>query len=155
VTLFVERLLIERDEISDSVPEPARYDERRQISVTADGDPFVEASADSRLVTLTEASGEAVDDDDDDSRLALASTVTQTFTDTEAPDEHSEPRPPTPSSHQDASVWAVTITKADGEAPDAPLLATQTRQAPGESVGTESGTWAFTKTEANGEAPDA
>jgi hypothetical protein len=154
MAMFVERLLVDRAQ--ESVPEAACYDEERQISLAADGAPFV-AGPPSSLITLTEASGEAIDDadgdDEDDRRRVLASEVTLTLTDAEGIDEHGSPRPPNPPEDL-LPLWGVTTTKAGGESPDAPLLATETRQAPGEAPGDEHGLWAVTKTEAGGESPD-
>lgn len=149
MSLFAERLLVDREE--EHVPDPTRYDARRQLSLAADGSPFVEFCGSADLVTLTEASGEAADEDDD-RRRALASSVTLTFTDAEAPDEHPQPEPPP--ADQRGPAWMTTLTKAEGEGADAPLLMTQTRQAPGEAPGDESGLWAVTKSAAPGERPE-
>jgi putative ATP-grasp target RiPP len=153
--LFAERLLVTRS--SEPAPEPNGYDEKMQLSVDRDGQPFVEAFGQRNLVTLTEASGEAIDDDDDEDRrrtaALVATQVTQTFTDPEGVDEAADIAA-APRQYHTAPRWASTITKAQGEAPDVPTLTTQTRQAPGEAPGEEWGLWAFTKTEAPGEAPD-
>jgi hypothetical protein len=155
--LFAERLLV--DPIETEVPEADHYDEERAISVTADGRPFVEAPSAPSLVTLTEAEGEGVDQGSQ--RLgsvpptdsASASSAPWATTNTRADGE----APERPIVEDDRlHLWATTMTKATAEAPDAPVMV-EGQPAPdlGESASPWSSRWATTETAAPGEAPDA
>jgi hypothetical protein len=126
VPLFAERLLV--DQVKSDVPEPDRYDEELCLSVMADGQPYVEMPLLPSLITLTEAEGEG------DTPLSLV-------TRTKAESEGADPLEPQAASH----AWAVTITRADAEAPDKRATA---QERPAFSL------WAITKTSAPGEAPD-
>ena len=137
--LFAERLTVARD--PGQAPEPDHYDEVRQVSVAADGVPFVEVLQNQQLVTLTEASGEGRDASA--VGVATATSVTITFNDDERADEHQAARP-----------WSSTLTHGAGEKPDSPVLTTETRAAPGEAPGSEYGLWSITKTAVPNEGPE-
>lgn len=147
--MFAQRLLVDQSIVAE-VPRPARYDSVLQLSVASDGTPFVEASENPGLVTLTEASGESADDD---RTQLVATSLTQTFVVSEGADEH-DPTPPIVRPLDRAAAAGMTETKAIGEAPDSPVPTTENRQAPDEALGQGAWLWAITKTEAPGEAPD-
>lgn len=158
--LFAERLLVDPED--GSVPVPDRYDDALQVSVTADGLPFVESVLPVRTVTLTEAEGEGVDHEPSSTSPAIR--VGWAVTVTKARGEASDAPMASTSTYQGVDhespaaslAWAVTITQADGEAPDASVATTLTRQIVGGPSGPEpeAGLWAITKTSAPGEKPD-
>jgi hypothetical protein len=145
--MFAERLLTTR--IPAVVPEPDHYDEAFGISVTVDGEPFVESPPVTALATVTKAAGESHD--------ALTGAITRTFSDGEGVDEYSEPPPiplPPQPPRSDGRPWSVTITRAEGEKPDRGDGAAMSEKAADQIPPHVSGLWAITKTSAPGEKPD-
>jgi hypothetical protein len=149
-TLFAERFLVAP--VGSEPPEPAGYDEARDISVAADGRPFIEAGAVLATRTLTEAEGEGGDDDDDrlpGGRSAesvdaqLLATRTATFVDAEGLDTDEDSL---------ATMALHTDTRAPGEKADAPPWANTQTAATGESVEYDYVAFFGTVTEAAGES---
>jgi hypothetical protein len=140
VALFAERLLVDPE--AGSVPAPDRYDDTLQVSVTAEGLPFVESVLPAQAVTLTEAEGEGVDHERSAAPPAQLANwgVTITRVKDEAPD----------APMASASRWGATMTKVQSEAPDAPTGGASRRQV----NEPEASLWAITKTSAPGEKPD-
>ena len=144
------------------MPIPDRYDDALQLSVTAEGLPFVESVLPAQTVTLTEAEGEGADQEP--SKGSPASRVGWAVTVTKAKGEASDAPMASTSTYQGVDrepsaaslAWAVTITRVKSEAPDAPMATTPTRQVVGgpSRPEPEAGLWAITKSGAPGEKPD-
>jgi hypothetical protein len=158
VSLFAERFLVAP--VGPEPPEPAGYDEVSGISLTADGRPFIEAGATLGTRTLTEAEGEGGDDDEDRAASgagtsdALPATRTAPFVDVEGLDTDDDSHGDRLSAAALAADTLSTITRADGERPDATPWAHTKTSAPGEPVDYDASAFLATVTKAAGESAD-
>jgi hypothetical protein len=151
--LFAERFLVRPAD--GPPPQPATYDERRAISLTADGRPFIESGACLETRTLTEAEGEGADDDRD----RLAAQATKTSAPGEPVDREPQSSSVKPARPSDPFLDTKTMTFTDAEGADddrdrhvkAAALHTDTR-ADGERP--DASPWAHTETAAPGEPAD-
>jgi hypothetical protein len=111
--MFVESLLMRPTEAGPGEIQ-LRYDEDRALTVTSDGEPFVETTAVGETRTLTEVRGEHDDKDEEPSTFTFVQSEGADWTTGDGASVGESRRTP----------WAgtVTFTKAVGEADDADEL---------------------------------
>jgi hypothetical protein len=139
--MFVESLLIRPIEAGPGEIR-LRYDEDRAVTITSNGEPFVETAAVGETHTLTEVRGEHDDRDEEPSTFTFVQSEGADWTTGDCASDGESRRTP----------WAgtVTVTKAVGEADDADELDALSQMGTKTSVAGESDDlelWASTATE--------